>query len=208
MGRIRAALLPPNNGMLSLPPLLPEAVASQARAAAAIFGLLALAWLLADLPLLWAFAAVAVGGAGLLLLRLPWLVWPGLAIALPFASGVEIGPLSMADGLLAAAVFLWFVDGVRKKPPAADDGLPAGPLRTLSAGAPALIPQCDQPTEGNRRGDQVGADAGGDSIDPGGAFAAASALVDLGAAGGRRSPGRDRSLSVRFPRRPAEFPAA
>ena len=114
MGRIRAALLPPNNGMLGLPPLLPEAVASQARAAAAIFGLLALAWLLADLPLLWAFAAVAVGGAGLLLLRLPWLVWPGLAIALPFASGVEIGPLSMADGLLAAAVFLWFVDGVRK----------------------------------------------------------------------------------------------
>ena len=114
MGRNLTALLPPNNGELGRAPLLPDTVARQARSAAAILGLLAVAWLLVDLPLLWAFAAVAFGGAGLLLLRFPWLVWPGLAVALPFASGIKIGPLSMADGLLAAAVFLWFVEGVRK----------------------------------------------------------------------------------------------
>ena len=114
MGRNLTALLPPNNGELGRAPLLPATVARQARSAAAILVLLAVAWLLVDLPLLWAFAAVAFGGAGLLLLRFPWLVWPGLAVALPFASGIKIGPLSMADGLLAAAVFLWFVEGVRK----------------------------------------------------------------------------------------------
>ena len=115
MGRILAALLPPTNGELGCPPVLPYSAARRARSAAEFAGLLAVAWLLAELPLLWAGAAVAAGAVGLLLLRLPWLVWPGLAVALPFASAVEIGPLSVADGMLAAAVFLWFVDGVRKK---------------------------------------------------------------------------------------------
>ncbi len=114
MGRILAALLPPTNGGLGCPPVLPHSAARQARKAAEIIGLLAVAWLLVELPLLWAGAAVMAGGASLLVLRFPWLVWPGLAIALPFASGIKIGPLSMADGMLAAAIFLWFVDGVRK----------------------------------------------------------------------------------------------
>ena len=114
MGRILAALLPPTNGGLGCPPVLPYSAAMQARKAAETVGLLAVAWLLVDLPLLWAGAAVIAGGASLLVLRFPWLVWPGLAVALPFASGIEIGPLSLADGLLAAAVFSWFVDGVRK----------------------------------------------------------------------------------------------
>ena len=114
MGRILAALLPPTNGGVGCLPVLPHSAARQARKAAEIVGLLAVTWLLVDLPLLWAGAAVIAGGASLLVLRFPWLVWPGLAVALPFASGIEIGPLSMADGLLAAAVFSWFVDGVRK----------------------------------------------------------------------------------------------
>ncbi len=80
-----------------------------------IVGLLAVAWVLAALPLIWAAGvAVMAGGAGLLLLRFPWLIWPALAVALPFTSGLTIGPLSGTDGLLAVAVLLWFVNGVRQ----------------------------------------------------------------------------------------------
>ena len=84
------------------------------RIAAAFVGLAGLAWLLAELPLLWSVAAVAAGGAGLMILRFPHLIWPGLAVALPFASALKRGPLSLADVMLGVAVLLWFLEGVRK----------------------------------------------------------------------------------------------
>ena len=49
-----------------------------------------------------------------MLLRFPHQVWPGLAIALPFASAFKRGPLSLADVMLGAAVLLWFLEGARK----------------------------------------------------------------------------------------------
>ncbi len=77
--------------------------------------LLLLAWLLAALPL--SLAALLLGGVGggLLLLRLPWLVWPGIALLLPVTSGLKAGPLSVTDLLLAGAIALWFADGVRQR---------------------------------------------------------------------------------------------
>ncbi len=113
MGSIRTARLSPNGAEFTRAPNLTGVVALRARQAVGILALLALAFLLARLPLHWAAASVAAGAAGFLLLRFPWLIWPGLAVALPFASGVDFGPLSMADGLLAAAVAVWFVNGVR-----------------------------------------------------------------------------------------------
>ena len=102
-------------GWLPGPPTgLAYASGRKVRAIAAVGGLIVLAWLLAELPLLWAAAAVAAGGAGIILLRFPYLIWPGLAVALPFASALKRGPVSLADLMLATAVLLWFVDGVRK----------------------------------------------------------------------------------------------
>jgi putative inorganic carbon (HCO3(-)) transporter len=80
-----------------------------------LFALLVLAWLLATLPLAVAGLLVGVAIAGLLLLRYPWLAWPGIALLLPFTSGIKSGPLSLTDLLLAGAVALWFADGVRRK---------------------------------------------------------------------------------------------
>lgn len=77
--------------------------------------LLLLAWLLATLPLSLAALLVGCAAGGLLLLRHPWLVWPGIALLLPFTSGLKSGPLSVTDLLLAGAVALWFVDGVRRR---------------------------------------------------------------------------------------------
>ena len=79
------------------------------------FFLLALAWLLATLPLPLVGLLLAVVGGGLLLLRHPWLVWPGIALLLPVTSGIKAGPLSATDLLLAGAVALWFADGVRRR---------------------------------------------------------------------------------------------
>ena len=110
----RAARLPQTSGGLGHALGAPYSAGRLVRSAAAIFGLLGVAWLVAALPLRWSAAAVAAGGAALLLLRFPYLIWPGLAVVLPFASGFKIGPLSLADGILGAAVLLWFVDGVRK----------------------------------------------------------------------------------------------
>ncbi|MBI3960660.1 MAG: O-antigen ligase family protein [Chloroflexi bacterium] len=79
------------------------------------FFLLALAWLLATLPLPLIGLLLGAGGGGLLLLRHPWLVWPGIALVLPFTSGLKSGALSLTDLLLAAAIALWFADGARRK---------------------------------------------------------------------------------------------
>ena len=208
MGRIRAALLPPTNGGLGCPPVLPYPAARQARKAAEIIGLLAVAWLLVELPLLWAAAAVMAGGASLLVLRFPWLVWPGLAIALPFASGIKIGPLSMADGMLAVAIFLWFVDGVRKNRLRLNMGFLPGLfllyLLALLLSFPNAI-NLQKAVEGVIKWTQM---LVANSADPGGADAASGALADLGSSGGWRTAGRDRDLPVRFPHRAAQFSAA
>ncbi len=113
MGPIRTARLSPNGSEFGRAAISTGLAGRVVRQAVGVAALLALAYLLALLPLRWAAASVAAGAAGFLLLRFPWLIWPGLAVALPFASGVDLGPLSMADGLLAAAVAVWFVNGVR-----------------------------------------------------------------------------------------------
>ena len=103
-----------SSGLLGRPNGLTHAFGRPFRIAAAVVGLAGLAWLLAELPLLWSVAAVTAGGAGLLILRFPHLVWPGLAVALPFASALKRGPLSLADVMLGVAILLWFLEGVRK----------------------------------------------------------------------------------------------
>ncbi|MEZ4709953.1 MAG: O-antigen ligase family protein [Caldilineaceae bacterium] len=70
---------------------------------------------LAFLPLS-AIALLAAGGAAvILLLRWPWLIWLGVAAALPFTSSVKLGPVSLTDMGLVGAILLWFVDGVRRR---------------------------------------------------------------------------------------------
>ncbi len=74
-----------------------------------------LAWIIATQPLLYV-VALATGLLGLpLIVRQPWLIWPGLAVLLPITSSVKIGPISLSEGLLAIAVALWFADGVRRR---------------------------------------------------------------------------------------------
>jgi O-antigen ligase len=67
------------------------------------------------LPLAQAGALVALAGGALLLLRWPWLIWPALGAALPVAASIGIGRVSLADVLLAGALGLWFIDGVRQR---------------------------------------------------------------------------------------------
>lgn len=74
-----------------------------------------LAWVLATTPLLPLLLLIAALTATFLLLRWPWLIWVGIAAALPLTSGSKIGPASVTDLLLASAGALWFVDGVRRK---------------------------------------------------------------------------------------------
>jgi len=85
------------------------------RAGLPVAALLLLAWLLATLPLPLIGLLLAAVGGGLLLLRHPWLIWPAIALLLPITSGIKAGPLSVTDLLLAGAVALWFVDGVRRR---------------------------------------------------------------------------------------------
>jgi len=85
------------------------------RAAGLGLALLPLAWLLATLPLTVVVGLIGCVGAGMLLLRHPWLAWPGIALLLPFTSAIKSGPLSLTDLLLAGAVALWFADSVRRK---------------------------------------------------------------------------------------------
>jgi len=113
MGPIRTALLSSYGTEFGRGPNLALLARLGGRHAAGVAALLALALLLARLPLRWAAASVVAGATGCLLLRFPWLIWPVLAVALPFASGIDLGPFSMTDVLLAAAVGVWFVNGVR-----------------------------------------------------------------------------------------------
>jgi O-antigen ligase len=74
-----------------------------------------LAWLLATLPLPIAAGLVGATTGAFLLLRWPWLLWIGLAMALPVSSGIKFGPLSATDVGVATGAALWFVDGVRRR---------------------------------------------------------------------------------------------
>ncbi|MDE0429913.1 MAG: O-antigen ligase family protein [Caldilineaceae bacterium] len=113
MGPIRTALVSQYSTEFGRGPNLALLARLRGQQAAGVAALLALAYLLARLPIRWAAASVVAGAFGFLLLRFPWLIWPVLAVALPFASGIDLGPFSLADGLLAAAVAVWFVNGVR-----------------------------------------------------------------------------------------------
>ena len=73
-----------------------------------------LAILLAYLPLNLVLLAAGAGTGALALIRAPWLIWPLLGVALPFAAGVRLGPVAGSDVLLAGAVGLWFADGARR----------------------------------------------------------------------------------------------
>lgn len=78
-------------------------------------GLSLLAWALATLPLPMLAGLLGAATGTFLLLRWPWLIWLGLAVALPISSGIKIGPLSLTDVGLTAAFTLWFIDGVRRR---------------------------------------------------------------------------------------------
>lgn len=82
---------------------------------ASAVSLLTLAWFLATAPLTLVAMFVFGIGAALVVVRLPWLAWVGLAAVLPFSSAVDIGPLSTTDLLLAAVLAIWFADGVRRR---------------------------------------------------------------------------------------------
>jgi len=110
----RTVRLPLREGLPGHPNGLPNLLGRQIRTAVAVVGPAGLAWLLAEIPLSWSAAAGAAGGGGVLWLRFPQLIWPGLAVVLPFASALKRGPLSLADLMLGAAVLLWLIEGVRK----------------------------------------------------------------------------------------------
>ncbi len=74
-----------------------------------------LAWPLATLPLRPLLLVIGGITAAILLLRWPWLIWPGLALALPVTSGLKFGPASATDLILLVALALWFADGVRRR---------------------------------------------------------------------------------------------
>lgn len=82
---------------------------------AAFAALAVVALALALLPLYQALALAAGGAALVLVVRWPWLVWLPLALLLPVASGIRIGPASASDFLLIAGLGLWFFDGARRK---------------------------------------------------------------------------------------------
>ncbi len=69
------------------------------------------AWALASLPLLWIGAGALAVSATLALVRWPWLIWPALALALPFAGGVRFGPITAIELLLSLAFLLWLAQG-------------------------------------------------------------------------------------------------
>lgn len=77
--------------------------------------LVTLAVLLAFLPLSWA-ALLSLAAAGtLLILRWPWTVWLLPAAALPVASSMQIGPVSMTEVLLGIAVLVWLLAGAVRR---------------------------------------------------------------------------------------------
>ncbi len=89
-------------------------ILSRTRWLQAALGLGILAWWLATLPLVpaWALAGGLVGA--MLLVRWPWLAWSALGLALPFAASYAVGPVRGSDLLLAGTLVLWFADGVRQ----------------------------------------------------------------------------------------------
>jgi len=101
-----------SSALLARPQLNTGAIA---RLGLSALALLLLAWLLATLPLSLVGLLLAGVGSGVLLLRHPWLAWPGIALLLPITSGLKAGPLSVTDLLLAGAIALWFADGVRRR---------------------------------------------------------------------------------------------
>ena len=80
---------------------------------AVLLGVTALALAFLPLPVVALLAAGAA--AGILLLRWPWLIWLGIAVAMPFASSIKVGPLSLTDFGVIGAMLLWFIDGVRRR---------------------------------------------------------------------------------------------
>ena len=80
---------------------------------AVLLGVTALALAFLPLPVVALLAAGAA--AGILLLRWPWLIWLGIAVAMPFASSIKVGPLSLTDIGVIGAMLLWFIDGVRRR---------------------------------------------------------------------------------------------
>jgi putative inorganic carbon (HCO3(-)) transporter len=77
--------------------------------------LLAIAAAIALLPLEQVVLAAGAVTAVLLVLRRPWLILLPLAALLPITSAIRLGPASVTDLLLAAAVGLWYVDGARRR---------------------------------------------------------------------------------------------
>ena len=127
---------------------------------------------------------------------------------MPFASGLNAGPVSLADLLLAAAVFLWFVDGARRNSLRLKMGfLPAVfalYLLALLLAFPNAI-NLQKAVEAVIKWVQMLVII---LLDPGGVIGAPGALAGLGASGGRRVAGRPWTLPVYFPHRAAPFPAA
>ncbi len=78
-------------------------------------GLAIIAWLLAVLPLRTVAGVIGAATMSILLLRWPWLIWLGLASVLPISSGSKIGPVSLTDIGLVAALVLWIINGVRQR---------------------------------------------------------------------------------------------
>lgn len=101
--------------MIAVSPQVGRKLENLSRKTVAWLGVAILAWLVATLPLRMVAGAIGAATLGILLLRWPWLIWLGLAIALPVSSGSKIGPLSLTDIGLAAALALWLLDGVRRR---------------------------------------------------------------------------------------------
>jgi O-antigen ligase len=78
-------------------------------------GYIALAWLIASLPLPFTAILLAAGSAGIALIRWPWLIWPAIALALPVASGFRLGPITATEVLLAAGLLLWLAEGAHNR---------------------------------------------------------------------------------------------
>ncbi len=101
--------------MIVVSPHAERKLENRSRKTVAWLGLVIIAWLLATLPLRMVASMLGAATIGFLLLRWPWLIWLGLAVALPVSSGSKIGPLSLTDIVLAAALALWLIDGVRRR---------------------------------------------------------------------------------------------
>ena len=80
-----------------------------------IIALLAIAILIALLPLSWLLLLLTAITGTLLALIFPWLAWLGLAFALPIASGMRIGPASATDLLFAASLALWCASAITSR---------------------------------------------------------------------------------------------